>query len=289
MRKPAVKSRIASLIEASGKVRPDALAEALLRQEQWGGRITRVLVEMGLIDEASLTTLLAQGLRVPHVPLSQVTPDARTLSRVDPAFAIEHGLFPVELRDGARTLVLAMVDPTDLAAADHVGRLSGVRVFAAIAGERELAEAQARVWPQATGTADAFSGVSGMRGDVELDPDEDDTGFKVVDATGRTVARGVDALLDLEAPPAPPVASGELGSLPPTEELSRASALLDDLLGGGGTPIPEGFTKEQLERLEALRANQQKSSRILRAVLELTAEKGLLQMPELAQRMRGGR
>lgn len=276
-----------TVVEASGRVRPEALAEALLRQEQWGGRLTRVLPEMGLIDEASLTALLSQALRVPHVPLHGVTPDSRTLSRVEAGYALEHGLFPVELRDGARTLVLAMADPTDLAAADHVARHGGIRVSVAIAGERELAAAQARVWPGASRGADVFSSVSDARVDVEEDPDGEDTGFKVVDATGRTVARSVDALMELEAPPPAQYARGGLGQGRNDQELSRASSLLDDLLGGPGTPAPEGFTAEQIRRLEALRANQEKSSRILRALLELSAEKGLVQMAELAQRMRG--
>jgi len=285
VRKPVAANRIAALVEASGRIRPEALEEALLRQEQWGGRLTRVLPEMGLIDEASLTALLAQGLKVPHVPLRGVRPDARTLSRVDADYALEHGLFPVELRDGARTLVLAMVDPTNLAVADAVARQGGVRVAIAIAGEQELAAAQARVWPGARGL-DVFSGVADGRVDVDEDPDAEDTGFKVVDASGRTLARSVDALMELEPPPPPPPARGQLGSTPGLD-LSRASSLLDDLLGGPGTPAPEGLTTEQLRRLEALRANQEKSSRILRALLELSAEKGLVQMAELAQRMRG--
>lgn len=274
-------NRIGALVLASGKVDATGLGEAELRQAQWGGRFTRVLLDMQLISEDVLVDVISKGMRVPRVDLEGVTPDARTLARVDAEHAIAHGLFPVALRDGARTLLLAMADPSDLAAADHVARGAGVRVQVAVAGERALARAQARIWPQQMGAGDAFASVSSSL--YEAPEDEEPTGFKVVDARGQTVVRGIDALMNLEAPAPPPAVSGELDLGP---ERSQAAALLDDLLGGEASPVPEGFTSEQLERLEALRRNQEKSSRILRAILELSAEKGLIQMPELAQRMR---
>ncbi|HLT29745.1 MAG TPA: hypothetical protein VK013_06865 [Myxococcaceae bacterium] len=283
MKKP-VGNRIGALVLSSGQVDPTSLGEAELRQAQWGGRFTQILLDMQLIEEDALVDLIAQGMRVPRVDLEGITPDALTLSRVDAEHAVANGLFPVALRDGARTLLLAMADPSDLAAADHVARGAGVRVQVAVAGERALARAQARLWPHLVGADDAFGRVQGaLHDDAEEVDEEDQTGFKVVDAYGQTVARGIDGLLAMEPPPPPPAATGELERAP---DRSHAAALLDDLLGGA-SPIPEGFTTEQLARLEALRQNQEKSSRILRAILELSAEKGLLQMPELARRMRG--
>lgn len=282
MKKP-VGNRIGALVLGSGQVDPTSLGEAELRQAQWGGRFTQILLDMELISEDALVDLIADGMRVPRIDLEGITPDALTLSRVDPEYAVSHGLFPVALRDGARTLLLAMADPSDLAAADHVARGAGVRIQVAVAGERALARAQARLWPHLASAPDAFSQVQGARHADDAEAEEEHTGFKVVDAYGHTVARGIDALMAMDAPPPPPQATGELDRTP---ERSQAAALLDDLLGGA-SPVPEGFTTEQLERLEALQQNQEKSSRILRAILELTAEKGLMQMPELAKRMRG--
>ena len=282
MKKP-VGNRIGALVLASGQVDPTSLGEAELRQAQWGGRFTQILVDMELISEDALVDLISEGMRVPRIDLEGITPEALTLSRVDAEYAVAHGLFPIALRDGARTLLLAMADPSDLAAADHVARGAGVRIQVAVAGERALARAQARLWPHLVSSPDAFGQVQHTRHDDAAEAEEEQTGFKVVDAHGHTVARGIDGLMAMDAPPPPPAATGELDRGP---ERSQAAALLDDLLGGP-SPVPEGFTTEQLERLEALRQNQEKSSRFLRAILELTAEKGLVQMPELARRMRG--
>ncbi|MFP2912799.1 hypothetical protein ACLESD_48890, partial [Pyxidicoccus sp. 3LFB2] len=72
--------------------------------------------------------------------------------------------------------------------------------------------------------------------------------------------------------PAPPVAG------------SSASDILDEILAGG-TATPE-WTEEDLQRLQTVQQNQEKSSKILRALLELLLEKGQLQQRELAAKMR---
>jgi hypothetical protein len=49
-------------------------------------------------------------------------------------------------------------------------------------------------------------------------------------------------------------------------------------------PSSAGLTSEDLERLRALQTNQQKSARIVRAVLALLLEKGYLTTQELCER-----
>ncbi|NOK39709.1 general secretion pathway protein GspE, partial [Corallococcus exercitus] len=65
---------------------------------------------------------------------------------------------------------------------------------------------------------------------------------------------------------------------------SSASDILDEILAGG-SPTSE-WTEEDLARLQTVQQNQEKSSKILRALLELVFEKGAVQQRELAARMR---
>lgn len=283
-----VRNRIADLLERSGLLDARSLQSARLRQEQWGVRLSRAVLDLGLAGEEALTDVLERGLRVPRVRPQEHAPEARALAKVDPAYALQRALLPVALKDNGRTLVLAMADPTDLEAVDHVAARAGVRVQVAIAGELELESAQRRAWPHETRSgSDAFSRAAHGAASVE-DPEEI-TGFKVVDSSGRTVVRHIDDLMQLDAPPPPPEARGELQRGGPAGELREPAAadLLEDLLGGGAAPTTGEFTAEQLERLASLQQNQEKSSRILRALLELAVEKGYFTTPELAQRMRG--
>jgi hypothetical protein len=63
-----------------------------------------------------------------------------------------------------------------------------------------------------------------------------------------------------------------------------AADMLDAILAGGTT---EGFSAEELQRFETLKANQEKSSLILRALMDLLAGKRLLSPQELGSRVRG--
>ncbi|RKG84574.1 general secretion pathway protein GspE, partial [Corallococcus terminator] len=65
---------------------------------------------------------------------------------------------------------------------------------------------------------------------------------------------------------------------------SSASDILDEILAGG-SPTSE-WTEADLQRLQTVQQNQEKSSKILRALLELVFEKGQVQQRELAARMR---
>lgn len=282
-----VRNRVADLLERSGLLDARGLQAALIRQEQWGVRLSRAVLDLGLAGEDAVTEVLERGLRVPRVRLREHPADPLALGKVDPAYALQRALLPVALRDHGRTLVLAMADPTDLEAVDHVAARAGVRVQVAVAGELELESAQRRAWPHETRSGpDAFARVAGEADSVE-DPEET-TGFKVVDASGRTVVRHIDDLMQLEAPPPPPQAEGELlrGGLTGELRPQAAGELLEELLGGA-TRSPGAFTAEQLERLSSLQQNQEKSSRILRALLELAVEKGYFSTAELARRMRG--
>ena len=108
-------------------------------------------------------------------------------------------------------------------------------------------------------------------------PDPMSTGeeeeFKVVDMSGNTVVKRM-------AQVAPSIAAqnaAESGG-------SSAGDLLDEILSGGSAP--EGLSAEELQRLETVKINQEKSSKILRALLELLLEKGELSQKELAARIR---
>ena len=98
--------------------------------------------------------------------------------------------------------------------------------------------------------------------------------FKVVDMSGNTVVKRM-------AQVAPSIAAqnaAESGG-------SSAGDLLDEILSGGSS-APEGLSAEELQRLETVKVNQEKSSKILRALLELLLEKGELSQKELAARIR---
>jgi hypothetical protein len=147
-----------------------------------------------------------------------------------------------------------------------------------VASDREIETAIMRHYRgQEPAMSSRYTGESQRQDTTTTSGGEEDE-FKVVDMSGNTVVKRV---ADIQPPqaaapaPAPSTSSGG----------ASAADLLDEILSGGSAE-PPGLTPEEMQRLDTVRMNQEKSSKILRALLELLLEKGSLTQKELATRMR---
>lgn len=285
---PPSRNRIGDILVKARVIDDLQLRSALATQDQWGGRLSRIVADMGLATDETIAEAICQGLGMQRVQLGNITRDPGALSRVDVGLAEQKGLFPVSLKDNGKTLVLAMADPSDLATIDQVAAKSRARVVVMVASEREIEHAILRHYRnQEPVVSTRFSGPrppAPSSGEAEESGDDD---FKVVDMSGKTVVKRIADIVAPEAPAAPPPApAARAAEKPPPPVTSGASAadILDEILAGGA-PSSE-WTEEDLQRLQTVQQNQEKSSKILRALLELLLEKGQLQQKELAARMR---
>lgn len=226
---------------------------AMGRMEQWGGRLSGVLVEMGFADDETVANALAAALKLPILHLGMIQKDRALLAKLDAAFCDEHGIFPVSLKD--RTATIAMSDPTELDTVDLIASRVSARVQVVISPETEIKAAIAKHY----------------RG-------------QVVSATRKVDNRARDAHieatkgqvfeLDERAPPKP----GE-AEPPPRSWLNKppsANTMLDEFLDEDAEVKTDGFTPEELKRLEAAVVNQKKTTAILVALRALLTEKGYL-------------
>lgn len=273
---PPPRNRIGELLVKARVIDELQLRSALARHDQWGGRLSRVITDMGLAKEDVVLSAIAQATGTQRMTLGNLTRDAGALAKVDVSLAEQKGIFPVALKDNGKTLVLAMADPTDLNTVDQVAARARARVIVVIASDREIEHAILRHY-RGQEPVSMSTRYSGQRRALDSAEEEGDD-FKVVDMSGNTVVKRVADVAPSQAAPAaePPPAPG--GG-------SSASDLLDEILAGGST-APAGFSPEEMQRLETVRVNQEKSSKILRALLELLLEKNALNQRELAARIR---
>jgi hypothetical protein len=272
---PPPRNRIGELLVKARVIDELQLRSALAWHDQWGGRLSRVITDMGLAKEETVLSAIAQATGTQRMTLGNLTRDAGALAKVDVVMAEQKGIFPVALKDNGKTLVLAMADPTDLHTVDQVAARARARVQVVIASDREIEHAILRHY-RGQEPVSMSTRYSGQRRALDSGEDEGDE-FKVVDMSGNTVVKRVADIAPPQAAPEPAAAAPGGGS--------SASDLLDEILAGGST-APAGFTPEELQRLETVRVNQEKSSKILRALLELLLEKNALSQRELAARMR---
>ncbi|NOK23115.1 general secretion pathway protein GspE [Corallococcus carmarthensis] len=283
---PPSRNRIADILVKARVIDELQLRSALASLDQWGGRVSRVVADLGLASEETITQAICQGLGMPRVQLGNLTKDAAALSRVDVGLAEQKGVFPVQLKDNGKTLVLAMSDPTDLATLDQVAARSRARVVPMVAGDREIEHAILRHYRgQEPVEKKRFKPDTNKQAMDEL-PEEEE--FKVVDMSGKTVVKRISDIVDPNAAPPPPAAPAPAPRAAPAPAAASANSsaadILDEILAGG-SPTSE-WTEEDLARLQTVQQNQEKSSKILRALLELVFEKGQVQQRELAARMR---
>jgi hypothetical protein len=266
--------RVGDILVKAGVIDPLQLRSALAQHDAWGGRLAHVVVEMGLADEETVVECLARALGVQRVRVGNIQKDPQALSRVDVAFADAHAVFPIQLRDNGKVLLLAMADPSDLDTLDEVNRRTRARVTPYIAGEHEIRAAISRHYrgvqaPDAPRRSTTRS-VPAAKNPLGEDEEEE---FKLVDMSGNTVMKPLSELAPGLAQEALQAAAG-----------TSTSDLLDDILGAQDATAR--LSEADLQRLETVRVNQEKSGKIVRAVIELLLEKGAISRATLQEKLK---
>jgi len=262
------RSRVGDFLLRANVIDDLQLRSARATHAQWGGRLGKVIAEMGLADEDQIADAVAQAMKLPREQIGSAR-DPGALAKLDAAFCEQHAIFPVRLDNNGKSLVLAVADPTDLETMDMASGRARSRVKLVVASETEIMAAIARCYRGAQAQA---ARPSRARQAVQL-ADETQDEVKITDMNGNTVMKVNPALSAAEAAAATdPGASG-------------AGDLLDELLTGRAPPAPS-LTPEEQRRLAELRANQERSGKALRAVMELLKEKGYTTQKELLARLK---
>jgi type IV pilus assembly protein PilB len=119
------------LVEA-GVLDPNALRAALGEQRRWGRPLGKTLVDMRMIDEATMVGVLAVQLAVTAVDLDPLTIPKSVLDLVPYELAQQHTLVP--FAQPMKFLDIAMADPTNIGIVDELQIRTQLNVRTFIAG-----------------------------------------------------------------------------------------------------------------------------------------------------------
>jgi hypothetical protein len=137
----AARIKLGELLVRAGVLDDFKLKAALAEQQRWGGRLGRILVEMNFVSEDLLVKALSKQLGVPRARLEQLDVPPDIVGRIDPQFASTHALCPERYLPEKKTLLVAMVDPTNVGAIDELRFKTGLRIETSLAGELEITQA----------------------------------------------------------------------------------------------------------------------------------------------------
>jgi len=191
--------RIGDLLVKAGVITELQLKAALAEQQQWGGKLGDILVRMEFLTEEVLVRALSKQTGIARADLSG-DGDKSALATVPADTAEEFGLVPVGLKDQGRTLVVAMSDPLNISATDHLVSLTGGR----------------KIETQLAGASAIRNAISRWYRGEELLGDEQTGGMKIVNNAGNTV---------VDMPSARKVSSAKTKSTPAPTAPARQSAV----------------------------------------------------------------
>ena len=130
--------RIGDLLVKNNVISEDSLALALAEQKKTGGRLGKILTELGFVSEVSLLQTLANQLKIPLVNIvenrykkSDVCSLSETIAR---RFRV------AVLEKNTHSVTLAMSDPTDIFCIDQVSKFFSLRVDPVVAKESDIVD-----------------------------------------------------------------------------------------------------------------------------------------------------
>jgi Type II secretion system (T2SS), protein E, N-terminal domain len=185
--------KIGDLLVRAGVITELQLKAALAEQQQWGGKLGDILVRMEFLTEEVLVRALSKQTGISRADLSGEGNKA-ALAVVPADTAEEFGLVPIGLKDQGRVLLVAMSDPLNISATDHLVSLTGgKKIETQLAGASAIRNAISR-W---------------YRGEELLREDGEQSGMKIVNNAGNTV---------VEMRAAPKAPKGKTAGSPPARE-----------------------------------------------------------------------
>ena len=226
--------RIGELLVSEGRISVEILGRALELQgfNEKGLRLGGILLKWGLLKEEEILDALSRVHRCPFVGWSVLSaPDPAAVKLLSPALAERLGALPYAVDD--RTLQVAFVNPSDLAAVDEVTAITKKRVRPAVALEVRLYQAQQIHYGLAISP-----GVWAVLHRLDR-PRKRDSGAV---ATGLDRLGGLSDTLPLRAGPPPPLPDFSL----PEEEtvLSLARPLPPETFDDEELPVPIHIVSE---------------------------------------------
>jgi type IV pilus assembly protein PilB len=161
--------RLGEMLISAGLVSQQQLADALAEQRGSHQRLGAILVRRGFLTERQMLEVLSQQYGIPTVDLALVTPDPELLKLVPADVARKYCVLPVERH--ARSIHLAVPDPTDLSALDAIGFMTGLNVVPRLAELEEIQATIDRVYGSSSPTnADVLDELQSRVGHLEVVP-----------------------------------------------------------------------------------------------------------------------
>ena len=136
---------LGTLLVSAGLLTPEQLQHALEVKEESGGRLGQIVVDLGFASERGIAGALADQYGLEFVDLEATPPESRAIELLPEEIARRYEAIPIRfLADDL--LLLGVVDPTNVLAADDLRLSLGTSFRLAVVDPSQLGLAHARAY-----------------------------------------------------------------------------------------------------------------------------------------------
>lgn len=132
---------VGQILQQAGLVTEAQLEAALNQQRLTGRRLGEVLIEQGVLSEADFLMCLSQHLDAPLIDLSQYPYSAERSRALPESYARRYRALLLGEDEHSQLPLVAMADPANLTASDHIAQVLGSPIRSALVSEQHLAVA----------------------------------------------------------------------------------------------------------------------------------------------------
>jgi type IV pilus assembly protein PilB len=144
----SLKERLTEVLINNKYLTQEELNEALELQKEKGGRLSDIIIELKFIQESELILVLSEGLGLPLIDLKRFRVDPEIVSLI-PIDVARHFQI-ISLSKIGDVITLAMADPLNIFAIDHVESLTGYKINPIISSSQDIVQAIELSYPDAT-------------------------------------------------------------------------------------------------------------------------------------------
>ncbi|MFP4312911.1 MAG: GspE/PulE family protein [Alphaproteobacteria bacterium] len=182
------KNRLGDRLVGMGIITPDQLNVALQEKKITGKMIGEVMVDLGFIDEETLTAVLAEDAGFEVFDPKQTIVDGDALSLVEKAVAQKHKILPISMDE--KYLYVAMSDPYDVLAMDTLRRYvpKGLNIKPVVTSATVISDAIDAAYGYASSISDILK-------ELEEGQHQDVASLNEEDAFSHPIVRLVNALV----------------------------------------------------------------------------------------------
>lgn len=144
----SLKERLTEILINNKLITKEQIDQALQVQKNKGGRLSDIIIELKFIKENELISTLGVELGFPLIDLKRFKIDYEVVKLIP--FEIARHYQIILLSKMGDTVTLAMADPLNIFAIDHVKALTGYKINPIIASAQDISQAIELSYPDAT-------------------------------------------------------------------------------------------------------------------------------------------